>query len=62
MDQPKIERMLRLMKMMSGNINYVGLAKEIKDIESPEFDKYVRRFVRFWTSIRMSFRISLTRS
>ena len=22
MDQPKIERMLRLMKMMSGNINY----------------------------------------
>ena len=22
MDQPKIERLLRLMKMMSGNINY----------------------------------------
>ena len=84
MDQPKVSRMLRLMKMMSGNVNYsidelsehlgmpprtifiltrsrmldvdicnwagvcrfyVGLADEIKIIDSPEFVDYVKVYL-----------------
>ena len=80
MDQPKIERLLRLMKMMSGNINYIieefplaekdirkeddkwiletmvsgmegvgrfvlGLAHEVKIIDSPVLEEYVKNYV-----------------
>lgn len=33
MDQPKIERLLRLMKMMSGNVNYVQKKEMTEHIE-----------------------------
>ena len=45
MDQPKTERMLRLMKMMSGNINYtVDQLSEHLDMSQRTIYRYIDTF------------------
>ena len=45
MDQPKVSRMLRLMKMMSGNINYsVDELSEHLDMSPRTIYRYIHTF------------------